>query len=258
MKADANRNKAILAIKRAIVATFDDGKWRELGYLTDSIEMISGHPRLLRSLNWGDEDYEGNVLAVIPRVIADDADKLRVVEDFVGLEAWLRNNDATLYGELYDEGEVVPLEVVEAAAHRFDIVELNRHAARIRQGIRDDPQQAIGSAKELLESVLKAVLRIEGQESNENIQVLLRRAQNELDLHPRGIRAAIPGRDTIRRTLSNLGQIVVGVAEVRNLYGTGHGRHHSQELEIAHARLVVNAAITIGTFLIEVAHERNR
>ncbi len=57
MKIDANHNKAILALKRAIVATFDDAKWRELGYLTDSIEMISGHPRLLRSLYWGDDDY---------------------------------------------------------------------------------------------------------------------------------------------------------------------------------------------------------
>ena len=49
--------------------TFDDGKWRELGYLTDTIEAIEGHPRLLRSLHWGDEDYEGNVLKVLPTIL---------------------------------------------------------------------------------------------------------------------------------------------------------------------------------------------
>ena len=256
LKRDANRNKAILALKRAIVATFDDGKWRELGYLTDSIEMISGHPRLLRSLNWGDEDYEGHVITVLPRILGNDEQNLNIVEEFVGLDSWLQQNDPTLYAELYDTHEVIPLEQVEEAATRLDIVELNRHAARIRHGIRDDPEQAIGSAKELLETVLKSVLGVEGESSTHDIPALLRQAQRELDLNPRAVGEDIPGRRTIRRTLSNLGQIVVGVAEVRNLYGTGHGRLRSRELEVAHARLVVNAAITIATFLVEVARER--
>ncbi len=257
MKPNANRNKVILALKKAIVSTFDDAKWRELGYLTDSIDMISGHPRLLRSLYWGDDDYEGCVLTVIPRIIGDDSEKLEIVEEFIGLEKWLKNNDPILFAELYGTGEMaVPLEDIEVAANRLDIMELNRHAARIRQSIRDDPEQAIGSAKELIESILKAVLKIEGEHAGEDIPTLLRRAQRELDLDPRTVGDDAPGKDTIRRTLSNLGQIVVGVAEVRNLYGTGHGRHRSRELEIAHARLIVNAAVTLATFLVEIAHER--
>lgn len=257
MKPDANRNKAILALKKAIIATFDDAKWRELGYLTDSINIVSGHPRLLRSLHWGDDDYEGCVLTVIPQIIGDDSEKLEIVERFVGLEDWLRNNDTTLFAELYGTGDmVVPLEDVEEVANRLDIVELNKHAARIRRSIREDPEQAIGSAKELLESVLKAILNIEGEHAGDDIPTLLRRAQRELELDPRNIGEDVPGRETIRRTLSNLGQIVIGVAEVRNLYGTGHGRHRTRELEIAHARLVVNAAVTIATFLVEIAHER--
>ncbi len=73
-----------------------------------------------------------------------------------------------------------------------------------------------------------------------------------------GVSEDAPGRDTIRRTLSNLGQVVIGVAEVRKLYGTGHGnRYQLRELEIAHARLVVNAAVTIATFLMEIARERH-
>jgi len=238
------------------VETFDDGKWRELGYLTDTIEEIEGHPRLLRSLHWGDEDYEGNVLKVLPTILGGDYENLKIVEEFVGLEDWLRENEQVIYEELYDAGEIVPLEQVETAGNSLDIVELNKHASRIRRGIRQDPEQAIGSAKELLETVLKAVLGIEGQQSAGNVQTLLRRAQKELDLDPNAVGDDVPGRDIIKRTLSNLGQIVVGVAEVRNLYGTGHGRHRSRELEIAHARLVVNAAVTIGTFLVELDRER--
>ncbi len=257
MKTNANYNKAILALKRAVVATFDDGKWRELGYLTDSIERISGHPRLLRSLFFGDDDYEGNVLAVLPWIIGEDREKLRVVEEFVGLEQWLRENDTGLHAELYDIGEIVSLGEVEHAAKQLDIVELNKHASRIRHGIQDDPEQAIGSAKELLETTLKAVLGIKGERSTDDILALLKRAQKELELDPKSVEDEVPGKDTIKRTLSSLGQIVAGVAEVRNLYGTGHGRHRSRELKLAHARLVVNAAITIATFILEVANERD-
>ncbi len=256
MKANANYNKAVLAIKRVIVATFDDGKWRELGYLTDSIDQISEHPRLLRSLYWGDEDYEGNILAVIPLIIGNNRDKLKIVEEFVGLEQWLRENDKVLYADLYDTGEIVPLTEVEHAAKRLDAVELNKHAARIRRGIQDDPEQAIGSAKELLETTLKTILGIEGQKSNEDIQELLKKVQKKLELDPSAAKDEAPEDKTIKRTLSSLGQIVAGVAEVRNLYGTGHGRYRSRSLQIAHARLVVNAAISIATFLLEVADER--
>ncbi|MDQ7842109.1 MAG: abortive infection family protein, partial [bacterium] len=60
------------------------------------------------------------------------------------------------------------------------------------------------------------------------------------------------------RTLSNLAQVVTGVAEVRNLYGTGHGRSKAPEPDVAHARLVVNAAVTVATFLLEVWQGRKR
>ncbi len=151
MKENVNLGKAIVALKRAILATFDDARWRELGYLTDSIDIITQHRRLLRSLAWGDADYEGYVLEVIPHIIRDDLAVLEQVEEFVGLEDWLRENDQALYLELYGTGQVVPLREVEDAGTKFDIVEINKHAARIRRGITDDPEQAIGSAKDLLE-----------------------------------------------------------------------------------------------------------
>ncbi len=194
---------------------------------------------------------------MLPRIIMNDPEKLRIIEEFVGLEQWLKENDTSLHAELYDLGEMISLKELEQVAKRLDIVELNKHAARIRKGIREDPEQALGSAKELLETVLKAVLVIEGERSNDDISDLLKKAQKELDLDPRTLGDDTPGKETIKRVLSSLGQIVTGVAEVRGLYGTGHGRYRSRELEIAHARLVVNAAITAATFILEVANERS-
>ena len=122
----------------------------------------------------------------------------------------------------------------------------------------EDPEQAIGSAKELLETVLKTVIGGHNLKPPDDIPFLLKKARTKLDLNPSAAGGASPAADSLRRTLSSLGQIVVGVAEVRNLYGTGHGLCKSHELEIAHVRLVVNAAISIATFQLEVWQDRNQ
>lgn len=257
MRPDADRRKMILALKRAIVATFDRGKWLELGYLIGEEDLISRHPRLLRSLEWGDSDYAGHVFTIIPSLLGTNSafgpndENLKTIEEFVGLEAWLRENDPELFAELYG-GDLVPLAEVEEAGGTLDIADLNRHAARIRNGIRPDPAQAIGSAKELLETVLNCVLEEHGATSPDDIPALLKRACQKLGLDVASVDAAAPGADVVRRILGNLGQVVTGVAQVRNGYGTGHGRVNARELEIAQARLVVNGAVAITTFLLEV------
>jgi AbiJ N-terminal domain 5/Abortive infection C-terminus len=257
MKVGFNGDTAILALQRAIKGTFDDGRWHELGYLVGKHDLIASHGRLLRSLHWGDEDYGSCIFNVLPELLGDDFRSLRTMEEFVGLKEWLRKNDPKLYADLYADDVhelVVSLEHVEKAAGIHDVLELNRHAARIRHGIADDPAQAIGSAKELLETVLKTVIGDHEQKSRDDIPDLLKKAQAQLDLDPR----SASGSETLRRTLSNLGQVVHGVAELRSLYGTGHGRSKSRELEIAHARLVVNAAITVATFLLEIWQQRHK
>src|SRR5687767_158642 len=114
MRPDADQGKVVLAFKRAIAATFDKGKWLELGYLTSTQDIVEGHRRLLRSLDFGDDDYEGNVLEVVRDIIQRAEGIVFVMEDFVGLEQWLFDNDRKLYGELYSGAEVVLLAQVEA------------------------------------------------------------------------------------------------------------------------------------------------
>ena len=129
---------------------------------------------------------------MIPRIINGDHEILRIVEDYVGLDAWLKNADPSLHAELYDTREDIALDAVVEIADQLDIVELNKHAARIRNSIRDDPEQAIGSAKELLESILKAIVGLEGERSSEDIHDLLKLARKELGLNPE--QEGVPGQ----------------------------------------------------------------
>jgi hypothetical protein len=258
--------KILVALKRAVENSFDGDKWRELAYLVGLPSKVETHPRLLRSLYFNDDDYGSCVFQVLKDLAGTDFENLATMVEFVDLKAWLEKNDTALYSEICtgvlprNQSEPhVPLEQCEKVGDIHSIRELRMHSARIRSGLEDgnDPELALGSAKDLLESVLKTVVGDHGQKPVEDIQSLLKRAQKTLSLDPADASASMPGSESLRRTLSNLGQIVVGVAELRTLYGTGHGRSRAKELKLAHARLVVNSAISVATFLLELWEEQN-
>ncbi|WP_157152646.1 abortive infection family protein [Cellvibrio sp. BR] len=67
----------------------------------------------------------------------------------------------------------------------------------------------------------------------------------------------VKASDSIKRLLKNLADITYGVAELRNSYGTGHGKNaKSRGLSSRHAKLAVGAASTLAIFLIETHSER--
>lgn len=75
--------KKIIALRQRIVANFDAGNWEEVGLLTGQSNTIDRYPRLIRSLNWGDEDYGGNVLGVLRRIAENDPKAFRIFEQYV-------------------------------------------------------------------------------------------------------------------------------------------------------------------------------
>ena len=63
----------------------------------------------------------------------------------------------------------------------------------------------------------------------------------------------------LRNRLAAFSGVMPGSAELRNAYGTGHGKSKSQSgylLEPRHARLAVGAAATLGVFLYETHETR--
>ena len=89
-----------------------------------------------------------------------------------------------------------------------------------------------------------------------DVSTLTKETLKELKLVPEGIPEAARGADVIKRLLSNLGTIGNGLAELRGLYGTGHGKHGSSaSLGSRHAKLAVGAASTLAVFLFETHKE---
>ncbi|MDR7172896.1 hypothetical protein J2W56_006662 [Nocardia kruczakiae] len=120
------------------------------------------------------------------------------------------------------------------------------HLDRIdHAGTRADPALAIGSAKELVESTAKLVLseRSIPFDDGYDLPKLVRMAEEALQLHPTQTKPGPDGSPAIRKVLGAALTITSGIAELRNDYGTGHGRNVAATgLGPRHARLAVNGA----------------
>jgi hypothetical protein len=163
-------------------------------------------------------------------------------------------------GKIIDPGTKTDLDLASIPTG-LDTSHLSIYLDRINNSIENDPELAVGSAKELVEATLKSILRGSGipfEESKDDVPALLKKVQKHLDLAPDDVDGAKKGADTIRRVLSNLGAVAIGVAELRNLYGTGHGRSRKRAVDTRLARLVVGSGGTLCRFLLETYEARKQ
>jgi hypothetical protein len=73
----------LISLRGRIVSGFDANNWEEIALLTGVSDVIDNHPRLLRSLAWGDEDYAGNVLSVLRKIAESNPASLSIIEQYL-------------------------------------------------------------------------------------------------------------------------------------------------------------------------------
>lgn len=131
---------------------------------------------------------------------------------------------------------------------------------RMEAAVENDPDLAIGTAKELVESCCRTILTERGVSIPRTVALpqLVKMTSKELSLTPDNIPDKAKASATIKRLLSNLATITDGIAELRNHYGTGHGKEASAKgLKSRHAKLAVGAATTLAVFLVETHKTRD-
>lgn len=75
--------KELIEIKNQIARQFTKSDWLELGYTLDSYDIINDHERLLRSLSFGDDDYEGNILDVLTKIIKRNPKNVEEIKSYL-------------------------------------------------------------------------------------------------------------------------------------------------------------------------------
>jgi hypothetical protein len=178
---------------------------------------------------------------------------------FSDLCKWLRKD-----GFEFANGRIVSLSRTASLSHvkhiavEFSANYMSDQIARMEQSVETDPALAVGSAKELVETCCKTILKDRNQTAAENLELsqLVKATLKELRLLPDDVPDKAKGADTIKRLLSNLATVTQGLAELRNLYGSGHGKDgRSRGLRPRHAKLAVGAATALTVFLFETHRE---
>ncbi len=135
-----------------------------------------------------------------------------------------------------------------------DLSYVSQQITRMETSVNQDPELAIGTAKELVETCCKSILNEcnISFSNSDDLPTLVKKTVKQLQLTPADIPEMAKASDTIKRLLSNLAAITQGVAELRNHYGTGHGKLVvNKGLQSRHAKLAVGAASTLAVFLTE-------
>lgn len=193
---------------------------------------------------WG-RDYEGNLQPGAVKMLGClKRDGFAITDD----ARWASGNPTTLSISLDSFDRLNEPAVVE------------QHLQRIARDIESDPAAAIGSSKELVESVCRFILDDYGvpHAPSDGVLELYKLTAKEMKLNRDAVPDSAKGSAAAQRTLQNLATAVQSLAELRNELGTGHGKTKLSPAFARHARLSFNASRTVVEFLLETWHERKR
>ena len=238
-----NKGQKILVFARAVQSTFSSSEWTEIGYLTETDDWIDRHPRLLRSLQWGDEDYKGHVLDAVRHILEKNAENLAKLVEYEPIAEWLKNNDRGGYEELLSE--ISGKEV----AHVPPTTSTDAGLAALADAQTLLRTRGATSAVDRVHTGLHAFLKAACDQApiaypndptaNQLLKLLLEHHPNLADLGPRS--------EEIRRMIRTSASIVDALGTLRNNASLAH----PNEVLLGHdeALLVINLARSLFRFL---------
>ncbi|GGO59888.1 hypothetical protein GCM10010910_03940 [Microbacterium nanhaiense] len=130
---------------------------------------------------------------------------------------------------------------------------LQEHLNRIRAGLVSDPPAAISSCKNLIESLFKIILDRSDVEYSHSADVpeLYRKVADLLALNAEAVPESVRASQTSQRILRTLVTTINSLSELRNALGIGHGQSRRSEALARHARLALNATVTVAEFVLD-------
>lgn len=136
---------------------------------------------------------------------------------------------------------------------------VREHLRRIQRGLKDDAGSAIGSSKDLLETVCKIILDAERVEygRKDDLPKLYGRVADLLRLKAESVADSAKGSAAAQQALRSLVTCVHSLSELRNQLG-GHGQARRSPGRRRHAELAFNSARTVAEFLLQTWHEQPR
>lgn len=98
---NSSERKKVAVITKYIQESFSDSDWHALGQLTGQIKKISDHPRLLRSLSFGDDDYGSWAAEVLDSIFSANSDAISEVIEHFDIDLWYQQKSPEKYQKLF-------------------------------------------------------------------------------------------------------------------------------------------------------------
>lgn len=136
----------------------------------------------------------------------------------------------------------------------FNSEYVNQKMDIITKSLNTNADLAIGTAKELLETACKSILKQKTGTYDDGMDLpqLVKAAIKHLNTKPKHINDADKAENSVKKILGGINAIVQGIAEIRNAYGTGHGKDPDFiSLDNKYVRLYVGAVSEIVIFMVK-------
>lgn len=242
-----------------------DRIWQSEGF-APSIATINGGQRVTlwseyeSSVDWTNQGHVNRVIRVyesfLTEFVGDDTERFTRV---LNLDRWAVDDQRRITATA---SRLDALSGLDQLRDGSGIIDAFR---RVDLLLDDDPAGVVGAVKELIESTAKTVLEHldEPFSANDDIPALVTKTQQALGLAVSNVDTSLDGSDSVKKILGGLKGIAIGITELRNAEGSGHGRTRASNLTTRHARLAVNAGrawceIVLDTFGDENAPWRAR
>lgn len=160
------------------------------------------------------------------------------------------DNGQKIIERISNNNIAVVKQVVEIKA-KFDNIYIQSQINEMLASQEEDPTNAIGLAKELIESCCKTILEHYNIPKDfDNLSKLVKATTKTLKITPEDIPDSIPEAKSMKAILGAFATITDGLANLRNTYGRGHGKDNNYKgLGVRHAKLAIGASSTLVHFL---------
>ena len=160
-----------------------------------------------------------------------------------------RNGFHYRIGGVLTTGGMAPSKTLGELIKGRDMPAIHREFDRAMETVTSKPREAVSAASNILESIFKIYIHDNNlrMPEKQDLQPVFKVVRADLGLDP----GSVEDQD-LQRIISGLFSIVDGIGALRTHAGSAHSEgRKGYKLEPRHARLAVNAAHTVATFVME-------
>lgn len=196
------------------------------------------------------EDPEMAIDYAKPKWAHEQENTVKKRENIRRIETILtRNGLQYRIGGLITSGGMAPSKTLSELIKGRDLPAIHREFERAMETVDSKPREAVSAASNILESIFKTYIEDNNlpMPDKQDLQPVFKVVRADLGLDP----SSVADQD-LQRIITGLFSIVDGIGALRTHAGSAHSEGRTgYKLESRHARLAINSAHTVATFVME-------